>query len=177
MPHDFPLRAQNYSSDTAPVASTAAKPAKVSTILSPGSLWAMAKDTGSAWMDDFAPSMGAAISYYTAFSIAPMLIIVIAVAGLVFGSDTASGYIYAQLGALLGDQGGATVQSMVESAQDTGEGILATVIGVALLLVSATTVFAELQTDLDRIWKSPAVAKPEGFWGLIRSRLSLSAWS
>jgi len=138
---------------------------------SPTSLWAVAKEAGSAWVDDFAPSMGAAISYYTAFSIAPMLIIVIAIAGLVFGSEAAGGYIYAQLGALLGDQGATTVQSMVESAQDTGEGIVATVIGVALLLVSATTVFAELQTDLDRIWKAPATKKTEGFWGLIRSRL------
>jgi len=135
------------------------------------SLWPLAKEAGSAWVDDFAPSMGAAIAYYTAFSIAPMLIIVIAIAGLVFGSEAAGGYIYAQLGALLGDQGAQTVQAMVESAQDTGEGILATAIGVALLVVSATTVFAELQTDLDRIWKAPAAEKSEGFWGLIRSRL------
>ena len=65
--------------------------------LAPASLWALAKQSATAWMDDFAPSMGAAIAYYTAFSIAPLLIILIAIVGLFLGRDSASGHIYAQL--------------------------------------------------------------------------------
>ncbi len=140
-------------------------------VLSPRTLWSMAKESVSAWIDDFAPSMGAAIAYYTAFSIAPLIIIVIAIAGVVFGKDAASGYLYGQISGLLGDDGGQAVQGMVNSANASGKGPLATVIGVVLLVVGATTVFAELQTDLDRIWKAPAAVKSEGLWGLIRSRV------
>ena len=68
-------------------------------------LIALARDSVKAWLDDFAPSMGAAISYYTIFSIAPLLLIVIAVAGLVFGADAAAGRIYAELAGLLGSRG------------------------------------------------------------------------
>ena len=139
--------------------------------LSLGVLWTMAKESASAWIDDFAPSMGAAIAYYTAFSIAPVIIIVIAIAGFVFGADAASGYLYAQVSGLLGDEGGKAVQGMVESASSSGKGIIATVIGIVLLVVGATTVFAELQTDLDRIWKAPAATKSEGLWKLVRSRV------
>jgi membrane protein len=139
--------------------------------LSPSALWSMAKESVSSWTDDFAPTMGAAISYYTAFSIAPLLIIVIAIAGFFFGREAASGYLYAQLGALLGDQGATAIQGMVKSASNTGKGIIASIVGIVLLGVGATTVFAELQTDLDRIWKAPAAKKPEGLWGMIRSRV------
>jgi membrane protein len=140
-------------------------------VWSPSTLWPMIKKSASAWSDDFAPSMGAAIAYYTAFSIAPLLVIVIAIAGLVFGREAASGALYGQISALIGDQGATAVQGLVASASDTGKGVFATIIGVVLLLVGATTVFAELQSDLDRIWKAPAVKKPEGVWGMIRARL------
>jgi len=139
--------------------------------LSPANLWSMVKESVTAWIDDFAPSMGASIAYYTAFSIAPLLIIVIAIAGLVWGQEAASGYLYAQLAGILGDEGTKAVQAMVASASNMKEGVLATVVGVALLVVGATTVFAELQSDLDRIWKAPAVKRDEGFWGMIRSRV------
>jgi membrane protein len=134
-------------------------------------MWSMAKETVTAWIDDFAPSMGASIAYYTAFSIAPLLIIVIAIAGFVWGEEAASGYLYAQLGGILGEDGTKAVQAMVASAGDMKEGVIATVVGVVLLAVGATTVFAELQSDLDRIWKAPAVKKPEGLWGMLRSRV------
>jgi membrane protein len=139
--------------------------------LAPASLWALAKQSATAWMDDFAPSMGAAIAYYTAFSIAPLLIILIAIVGLFLGRDAASGHIYAQLADLLGDNASTAIQAMVESASDTGQGVIATAVGVVLLAIGATTVFAELQTDLDRVWKAPAAKRPEGLWGLIRSRV------
>lgn len=140
-------------------------------VWSPSTLWPMVKKSASAWSDDFAPSMGAAIAYYTAFSIAPLLVIVIAIAGLVFGREAASGALYAQISGLIGDEGATAVQGLVASASDTGKGIVATVVGVVLLLLGATTVFAELQSDLDRIWKAPAMKKPEGLWGMLRARL------
>src|SRR4051795_13043170 len=139
--------------------------------LKPAALWSMVKESVSSWMDDFAPSMGAAIAYYMAFSIAPLLIIVIGIAGMFFGREAASGQIYAQLGGLLGDDGAKAVQGLVDSAGKFGNGIIPTIIGVAVLVIGATTVFAELQTDLDRVWKAPAAKKPEGLWGLIRSRV------
>ena len=111
----------------------------------------MIKESVTAWIDDFAPSMGASIAYYTAFSIAPVLIIVIAVAGFVWGEEAAGGYLYAQLGGILGDEGTKAVQAMVASASDRKDGVIATVVGVVLLMVGATTVFAALQSDLDRI--------------------------
>jgi len=137
----------------------------------PKQLWQLLKDSVSAWIDDFAPSMGAAISYYTVFSIAPLLLIVIAVAGLVLGQEAASGQIFAQLQGLLGEEGATAVQGMVESASLSGKSFIATVIGVVTLVIGATTVFSELQSALDRIWESPAAEKQEGIWNLLRSRV------
>ena len=139
--------------------------------LSLNALWSMTRDAVSAWSDDFAPSMGAAVAYYTAFSIAPLVVIVLAIAGFFFGNAAAGGYLYAQLADLLGSDGARAVQGMVASARDPGEGILAAITGGLLLVVGATTVFAELQSDLDRIWKAPAIKRPGGLWALLRSRV------
>ncbi|HET9693110.1 MAG TPA: YihY/virulence factor BrkB family protein [Steroidobacteraceae bacterium] len=139
--------------------------------LSPAAMWSMARETVSGWLGDFAPSMGAGIAYYTAFSIGPLLIIVIAIAGLFFGQEAASGYVYTQIGELLGTEGAEAVRTMVNRAGETEEGILAPIIGLGLLFVGATTVFAELQSDLDRIWKAPAAKQTEGIWGLLRRRV------
>jgi membrane protein len=136
----------------------------------PKALFGLVKDSVSAWIDDFAPSMGAAISYYTVFSIAPLLLIVIAVAGLVLGSEAASGRIFAQLQGLIGPEGATAVQGMVKSASSTGKGVFGTVAGIVTLIIGATTVFNELQSALDRIWKTPAAAESEGIWSLIRTR-------
>jgi membrane protein len=89
--------------------------------LSPRALWGMAKAAASAWVDDFAPSMGAAIAYYTAFSIAPLLIIVLAIAGFFFGQEAASGYLYVQLGGLIGDDGAKAIQGMVKAQAIPGK--------------------------------------------------------
>jgi membrane protein len=122
------------------------------------------------WRQDYASSMGGALAYYTLFSIAPVLIIVIAVAGFFLGAEAARGEIVTQLRGLLGDDGAAAVQGLLESASKPEEGLFATISSIFLLLVGATTVFAELQSDLDRIWR--VEAKPSsGLWGLLRSRL------
>ena len=124
----------------------------------------------SEWIDDYAPSMGAAISYYTAFSIAPLLIIVIAVAGSVFGEEAVRGSLHGQISGLVGSDGAAAIQGLISSAREPAQGIVASSISIVLLIVGATTVFAELQSALDRIWHVPEKAKPSGLWGLLRAR-------
>jgi len=131
----------------------------------------LGKDTVAAWIDDYAPSMGAALSYYTVFSLAPMLLIVISVAGMVFGAEAARGEIFGQLRGLMGADAAKTVENLLTSVSDPKEGIAATVIGLVLLLVGATSVFGELQDALDRIWRAPARDRSGGFLGLVRARL------
>lgn len=125
----------------------------------------------SAWIDDFAPSMGAALAYYTLFSIAPLLIIFIAIAGLVFGEDAARGEIVAQIQGLIGRDGAIAVQGLLKSTSEPAQGIVAIVISTIMLVIGATTVFAELQSDLDRIWRVPAPANQLGIFLMLRMRL------
>jgi membrane protein len=136
-----------------------------------GEAWALIKESVTAWMDDYAPSMGAALAYYTVFSIAPLLIIVISVAGLVFGHDAVQGQIVAQLGGLVGDEGATAIEGLIKSASDPARGILGTIVGVAVLIIGATTVVAELQDALDRVWRVPLEDRPSGLMGLLRTRL------
>lgn len=133
--------------------------------------WALVKAAFSSWLDDYAPSMGAALAYYTIFSIAPLLLIVISTAGLVFGEQAVRGEIFGQLQGLMGDEGARAVQSLLESVSEPKKGVIATVIGTVLLLIGATTVFSELQSDFDRIWRASDEDKAGGVWQLIRSRL------
>ncbi len=123
------------------------------------------------WIDDHAQSMGAALAFYTIFSIAPLLLIVISVAGLVFGEEAARGEIYGQLQGMLGTTGARAVQGLLESARRPGDSVPAAVFGVGLLFVAATSVFAELQDALDRIWRAPQRPRSLGLWGLVRARL------
>jgi len=133
--------------------------------------WQMTKATLNAWIDDFAPSMGAAIAYYTIFSLAPMLVIAIAVAGMIFGQDAAQGEIVNQLRGLIGTDGAVAVQGLLKSANEPTGGVIATVLGVLTLIVGATAVFVELQNALDRIWRVPVASKQSGIWNMIRTRL------
>ena len=134
-------------------------------------LWGLVKAAVSGWVDDYAQSMGAALAYYTMFSIAPLLLIVISIAGLVFGDEAARGEIFGQLEGMLGAPGALAVQGLLESVRRPAESVTATVFGVVLLLIGATSVFGELQDALDRIWRAPVRAGQSGFWGLIRARL------
>lgn len=136
-----------------------------------GRQWQIFLAAANAWMDDYAPSMGAALSYYTLFSLAPLLVLIIAIAGMVFGQDAAQGAIIAQLQGIMGKEGATAVQGLIKAAREPSTGIVASIVGGVLLLMGATAIFAELQTDLDRIWKVPAKAKPSGVWGWLRSRV------
>lgn len=134
-------------------------------------LWSLTKTSFLSWRQDHASSMGAALAYYTLFSIAPVLIIVIAVAGFFFGAEAARGEIVEQLRGLLGDDGAAAVEGLLASASEPEEGALATLVSLALLALGATTVFAELQSDLDRIWRAPAAKPLSGVFAFLRARL------
>ena len=89
-----------------------------------GEAWALIKESVTAWIDDYAPSMGAAIAYYTIFSLAPLLVIVISVAGIMFGRDAVQGQILAQIGGLVGDDGAAAIQGLIEARERPRPGIL-----------------------------------------------------
>ena len=130
----------------------------------------LAKKSVIAWSDDYAPSMGAAIAYYTVFSLAPLLLIVIAVAGAVFGRDAVQGEIVAQLQGLIGHDGALAIQGLIKSASKPADGLLAGGISIVVLIVGATTVFGELQSSLDRIWQVPQDAK-SGVWATLRTRM------
>ena len=134
-------------------------------------LFKLAKESVSAWIDDYAPSMGAALAYYTMFSIAPLLIIVIAVAGFAFGREAVQGQLASQLSELVGPDGAQAIQGLIASASEPKQGVVASLIGGVLLLLGATTVFGELQSALDRIWRVPAAPKASGIWKLLRTRL------
>lgn len=134
-------------------------------------IWDLIVKSVAAWLDDFAPSMGAALAYYTLFSIAPLLIIAIAVAGLAFGQEAARGEIVAQIQGLLGPEGASAVQGLLQSANQPARDIFAALVSVITLFVGATSVFAELQSDLDRIWRVPAPAQENSLWLLLRTRL------
>ncbi len=133
--------------------------------------WALLKQIASSWLDDYAPSMGAALAYYTLFSLAPLLLIVISVAGLVFGEDAARGEVTVQLRSLMGERGASAVQDLLASVDKPVEGTFATLLGLVLLFIGATTVFGELQDSLDRIWRVPQRVRTGGWISLVRSRL------
>ena len=138
--------------------------------MSPRRWLALARESLSAWSADYVPRMGAALSYYTLFSIAPLLLIAISVAGFVFGEDAARGEIFEQLRGLMGEQGAAAVERLLQSAHRPAAGGIAAAIGVAVLILGASGVFTELQNDLDRIWRVPPERK-SGWWNLLRTRL------
>ena len=136
------------------------------------SYWQLVKEAGAAWVADYAPSMGAALSYYSVFSMAPLLLIVISIAGLVFGQDAVRGEVFGQLRGLLGNEASKAIEAVLVSISDKpAEGIASTLIGLAVLLVGATSVFGELQDALDRIWRAPVRNRSGGLWALVRARL------
>lgn len=117
-------------------------------------LWELIKETISAWSDDYAASMGAALAFYTIFSVAPVLVIVLAIAGFIFGEEAARGELFSRIGAFLGEEAAVAVQGIVREAGEPGRGIVAAATGAVAMIIGATTVFAELQSDLNRIWRT-----------------------
>ena len=131
--------------------------------------WRLIKESVLAFIADGALSRGAAISYYTVTSLAPILIIVIAIAGVFFGQDAARGAIQDEIGGLMGQQGARVLQDIVKNASNPSTGTLAGIIGLVTLLVTASGTFGEIQSALNMIWR----ADPTGTTvsRLVRARL------
>jgi membrane protein len=122
------------------------------------------------WLSHRASSKGAALAFYTLFSLAPILVLVIAIAGFFYGNDAAQGQLLDELRGLVGKQGAETIQAILAGARNKESGKLATIIATALLLVGATSAFAELKDSLDEIWGVPP-PKDATWWDTVRTRL------
>lgn len=132
--------------------------------------FSLVKEAFQGWMEDGSLELGAALSYYTAFSLAPLLVIAIAIASLAFGREAVEGRLFGEIRGLVGPESAALIQGMIASAGRRGSGTLATVVSIVVILFGASGVFGQLQTSLDRIWH--VAPKPNrGIWGLVRDRV------
>lgn len=116
--------------------------------------WHLLKSAANGYMADDCLSRGAAIAYYTVFSLAPVLVIIIAIAGLVFGEEAARGALVNEIGGLMGKQGATAIQSMIAGASSHHSGFLATGLGLVTLMITASGVFSEMQSALNIVWKA-----------------------
>ena len=130
---------------------------------------AVALVAARAWSARRAASKGAALALYTLFSLAPLLVLVVALAGIFFGEETVRQLLVAQMKSLMGGQGADAIQSILQGSQHKTAGLVAGLVSGALVLVSATTAFAELKDSLDELWEVPKSAS-SGIWGLLRER-------
>ena len=132
-------------------------------------LWGLLGETARDWKDDKADRLSAALAFYTILSLAPLVVIAVAVAGLAVGEEAARGQLSDQLGALMGPQAGAAVESILANAHKPATGVASTIFGAVVLLVGASGVFGELQDSLNTIWE--VAPKPgRGVWGMLRDR-------
>ena len=133
---------------------------------------ALLKQAAWDWFDDQATTLGAAVAYYTVFSLAPLFIITISIAGFVFGREAAEGQIFEQLRTLIGETSAAAVEDVVESATSKpATGVVATIVGFVALIVGASGVFAQMQASLNAIWRVQPKPGRGVFWGLVRDRI------
>ena len=133
-----------------------------------GHVWRLIRDSIDGFLEDEALTRGAAIAFYTVTSIGPVLFIVVAIAGLVFGEDAASGAVSAQLGGLMGRQSAELLQTAIQNASGKLSGTLATLVGVVALVITASGVFTEMQQTLNVIWR--AAPRRSTVSALLRSR-------
>lgn len=132
--------------------------------------WELLYTTANGWLDAKAPRLGAALAFYTIFSLAPLLVIAVSVAGLLFGREAAQGQLTHQLISVLGEVPGKAVEAMLIGASKPASGILASIVGVVTLLIGSTGLFVELQESLNTIWGVPP--RPGNtVWLLLRQRL------
>ncbi len=127
-------------------------------------------DSAIAWIDHRGASKGAALAFYTLFSMTPILVLAIAVAGYFFGAEAAQGEIVSQLQGLVGPNGAQAIQAILAAARDPASGLVAALVSGILLLVGATSVFTELKNSLDDLW---GIEQPlqSGFMALVRTRI------
>jgi membrane protein len=149
-------------------AATAKKHAPSVPLTNPQSWWLLLKDTASSWMSHKAARLGAALAYYSIFSLGPLMLIVVTVVGLVFGQEAAQGQVTGQLASLLGEQGAKGIESMLAGAGKPSEGVFATILGVVTLLFAALGVVVQLKDALNTVWDVEAPAK-SGVWAFVRT--------
>ncbi|MDC7681702.1 YihY/virulence factor BrkB family protein [Asticcacaulis sp. BYS171W] len=126
------------------------------------------------WNDDKAPRLGAALAFYSILSIGPLLLIVTGVAGLAFGRDAVNGYLFAELRNLVGDVGAAGIQAILAGAANPQQGIIATLIGIITLVVSATGFFAQLQDAMNAVWNVESDVNADWKWFVKKRLLSFA---
>ena len=136
----------------------------------PKALFHIAVSAAKEWIAHRAASKGAALALYTLFSLAPMLLLVVTIAGLFFGEDTVRNQLLQQMSGLVGQQGGEAVRIILAGARHNDASVMAGLISAGLVLVSATSAFAELKESLDELWEVPPSAKP-GIWAFLRQRV------
>ena len=133
-------------------------------------IWALIKDAVNGWSEHHASRIGAALAFYTVFSLGPILLLAVVVAGFFFGQGTARGEIYQQVSNLIGPQAAAQVQMVLMHAHRPAAGVIATAISLVTLLLSADTALVELKSGLDEIWSVPTESR-HWYWAYLRTRL------
>jgi membrane protein len=133
-------------------------------------IWALIKDAANGWSQHHASRLGAALAFYTVFSLGPILLLAVAIAGFFFGPGNARGEIHQQISAVIGPQAAAEVQMILTHAHRPTAGVVATAISVVTLLLSADTALVELKSGLDEIWSVPAESR-RWYWDYLRTRL------
>lgn len=145
---------------------------RAKSVLTAKSAWQMVGDVAEAWSKDNISSMSAALAYYTFFSLAPLLLILITIAGFFFGNEQARQAIADEFADLVGSNGAEAISVILRGAENPNEGAFSFLVGAAMLFIGATTVFAELQNDIDTIWRIPKSKTPgNGLMGLLKIRL------
>ena len=140
--------------------------------MKPKGIFSLLKETFTEWQEDKASRLGAALAYYAIFSIGPLLLVAIAIAGFVFGEEAASGQIEGAVSGVVGEDGAGVIQQSVENASKPGAGIIASVLGIVTLLLGASGIFGQLQDALNTVWD----AEPEkggGVAGFLKTKLML----
>ena len=133
----------------------------------PKELWGLLKAAAADWSHDRAPRLGAALAYYTVFSIVPLLIIIIGIIGLVFGQEAAQGAIIEQVSNLVGEQSAAAIKDMIERAEKPSTGLVSTLVAVVVLLSGAAGLFGQLKAALDTVW-GVETKEGRGIWGFVK---------
>ena len=116
-------------------------------------IWLLLKDSAIAWDDDNIATQGAALAFFTAFSLSPLLIMVIVCSSLGFGQEAASGHLVSQIRGLIGIEGANFVQSLITNAYKSDSNILATIFSVVMIVLGASAVFVQLRDSLNTIWR------------------------
>jgi len=133
-----------------------------------GRITRLFRQTASEWNADNAQRLGAALAFYTLLSLAPILIVIVGVAALVFGRQAATGQLAWEIGDLVGQDAAVTIQTLIQAAYKPGTGLLATALSVLTVMFGASSVVVELRDDLNLIWRSPAAPAATGVASIIR---------